>query len=214
MEGGGRVGNNNDNKDKQHKDPRAFTQEVVNETEGAYPVPPEEESCVGNGLDGYGMEAWDDVDGTALDPCKVKLARAEEIAHYKKMNTFKLVPLKECTDCTGRPPIQVKWVDHNKGDSLRPVYISRLVAEQFNEGRDDTLYAPTPPLESLRMILSNAVPGEESKCILSVDVSRAYMYAPASERIFVEYAMKPRAMEQMVAVGSCLPQCMGLVPRH
>ena len=47
---------------------------------------------------------------------------------------------------TGGKPIGVRWVDVSKGDTTDRNYRSRLVGREFNGGRDDTLYASSPPL--------------------------------------------------------------------
>ena len=41
-------------------------------------------------------------------------------------------------------------------DAFDVDYRSRLVGREFNFGRDDVLYAFTPPLEALRLIVSYA----------------------------------------------------------
>ena len=64
---------------------------------------------------------------------------------------------------TGKPPITVRWVETNKGDDANPKYRSRLVAREIRMQGEDAIFAPTPPLESLRIVLSHAVtnmPGE------------------------------------------------------
>ena len=35
--------------------------------------------------------------------------------------------------------VGVRWVDINKGDNQNPLYRSRLVAKEFNDGKDDSL---------------------------------------------------------------------------
>ena len=55
---------------------------------------------------------------------------------------------------------------------------SRLVGREFNVGRDDALYASTPPLEAPRIIVSDAATiGEdyERKEVMPNDVRRAYL---------------------------------------
>ena len=85
----------------------------------------------------------------------------------------------------------------NKGDSDNPVIRSRLVGREFNEGKDDTLYASTPPLEALRLLLSWAATTDggslstvgkagNGKSILIADVSRAFFEAPAKRDIWVK----------------------------
>ena len=57
---------------------------------------------------------------------------------------------------TGKPPIIVRWVDVNKGDNANPNVRSRLVARQIRQAGEDAIFAPTPPLEALRSIMSIA----------------------------------------------------------
>ena len=63
----------------------------------------------------------------------------------------------EARRVTGNPPITVRWVDVNKGDNTTPNVRSRLVARQIRQAGEDAIFAPTPPLESLRSILSLAM---------------------------------------------------------
>ena len=110
------------------------------------------------------MEAWDDINGKRFDPLKVEGARAEEIGYYYKMKMYGKVPIAECIARTGRQPIGVRWIDHNKGDDLHEKYRSRLVAQQFNSGpMEDNTFAATPPLEALRMVISNATTGKKAR---------------------------------------------------
>ena len=77
-------------------------------------------------------EAWDDVSGRALDPEQVKKARKEEIEYVHKMGLYVKVPISECHNKTGKPPITVRWIDINKGDTDNPNYRSRLFRELPN----------------------------------------------------------------------------------
>ena len=49
-----------------------------------------------------------------------------------------------------------RWVDANKGDDEKPNYRSRLVAREIRQKGQDPMFAHTPPLESLRTVLSLA----------------------------------------------------------
>ena len=86
----------------------------------------------------------------------------------------------------GRSPISVRWVETNKGDDENPNIRSRLVAREIRMAGQDAIFAPTPPLESLRMVLSYAAtdiaghvshvrdPTSERRTqLLLVDISRA-----------------------------------------
>ena len=44
----------------------------------------------------------------------------------------------------------------NKGDKDSPEIRCRLVAKEFNTGAEEGLYASTPPLEALRLLVSDA----------------------------------------------------------
>ena len=55
------------------------------------------------------------------------------------------------------PPITVRWVETNKGDDQCPNIRSRLVAREMRLPGEEAVFAPTPPLETLRMVLSHAV---------------------------------------------------------
>ena len=164
------------------------------ENEDVGELPPEEDE-----QDAWLMEAWDDVNGKALNPAKVKNARKEEIGYYYKMKMYDKVPISECIARTGKQPIGVRWIDHNKGDDLHENYRSRLVAQQFNSGpMEDNIFAAAPPLEALRMVISNATTGKKKKVIIIADVSRAYMYAriPEDEYCYVKLCDEDQETEE------------------
>ena len=108
---------------------------------------------------------------------------------------YSKVPRSEAFQHTGKPPITVKWVDVNKGDDQEPNYRSRLVAREIRKKWEDSIFAPTPPLEALRAILSatatkgtwsnrqwHATPESEERLQISlIDISRAYFNARTSE---------------------------------
>jgi hypothetical protein len=100
------------------------------------------------------------------------------------------VPLEKCFKQTGKKPIQVKWIDVNKGDDDNPTYRSRLVAKDFKTSINLEWYAATPPLETLRTLISmgatNVYNEEGPNKIMVNDISRAYFYAPSTSPTFVE----------------------------
>ena len=83
----------------------------------------------------------------------VKKARADEIVYVREMKLYTKVPIQECINKTGKQPIAVRWIDVNKQDEANPLYRSRLVGKEFNAYNDLSLYAATPPIEALRLIL-------------------------------------------------------------
>ena len=140
------------------------------------------------------LEAWDDASGEDLDPATVTAARREEIAYYKAMGAFTKVPISQCVARTGRKPIGVRWRDINKGDRYNVNVRSRLVAKEFNNKKCDDLFAGTPPVEAMRAIISMAASGTTPKTLMTVDVSRAYMYAKCRSEMYVELC--PEAYEE------------------
>ena len=84
--------------------------------------------------------------------------------------------------------ISTRWIDINKGDDANPVYRTRLVGKEFNDGQMDGLFAATPPLEALRFLVHEAATvrsSEEmgSKVIMVNDVGRAFFEDPAIRNV-------------------------------
>jgi hypothetical protein len=124
----------------------------------------------------------------------VREARATELAFFHSKRVWMKVPQGEARRQTGRPPISVRWVDVNKGDDMVPNYRSRLVARQL-KARDtsrQSSFAPAPPLEAVRTVLSMAMsrvgkhvldwnPLSATRTRISrVDIKRAYFNADIS----------------------------------
>ena len=67
------------------------------------------------------------------------------------------------------------------------------LGREFNIGRDDDLYAATPPLEALRLIVSNAATslgGDRAREVIVSDVRRAYFYAKIDRDVCIELLPK------------------------
>ena len=67
---------------------------------------------------------------------------------------------------------------------------SRFVAKEFNTGGEAGLFAATPPLEALRMLVSEAATLEkgrskEDTVIMANDVARAFFEAPVKREICI-----------------------------
>ena len=133
----------------------------------------------------------DDLSGQVLRDDLVHEARAKEMQYFRSKGVWTKRPRREARHATGRPPISVRWVDVNKGDDLNPRYRSRLVARQLkaHDRSNNNYFAPTPPLEALRTVLSLAAtklkdwqpvchPKSEDRMQISImDISRAYFNA-------------------------------------
>ena len=116
----------------------------------------------------------DDRSGKKLDPKKVRQARDEELVELER-RVYVEADVEECVKVTGKKPIQVRWVDVDKGFG---VYRSRLVAKDFRPKNkiDDRegLCAATPPLEVVKFLIMQAA----TKCrqgvvrkVMLIDIS-------------------------------------------
>ena len=107
----------------------------------------------------YSGRFKDDLTGQVLRDDLVLEARAKELKFFADKQVWVKVPRQRAYERTGRPPISVRWVDTNKGDETEPNYRSRLVARQLKacDSSGASYFAPAPPLEALRTILSLAM---------------------------------------------------------
>ena len=108
--------------------------------------------------------------------------------YFEKLGVYDRVD-KSDQARTGGKIIGTRWVDVNKGDSINVDCRSRLVGREFNVGRDDALYASTPPLEALRLIISEAATvsgGAARREVMVNDVRRAYFYAKIKRDVYIE----------------------------
>ena len=93
---------------------------------------------------------------------------------------------------TGKAPVTVRWVDVLKATRIR----SRLVARDFKGGdkdRDD-LFAATPPLEGIRLLLSKAATRPRAKTkaknggrkLMFIDAKKAHLNPKCEEDVYME----------------------------
>ncbi len=52
-----------------------------------------------------------------------------------------------------KAPVEVKWVDTNKGDKEKPEHRCRLVAKEIKKDMREGLFAATPLLEAKKVVL-------------------------------------------------------------
>ena len=129
---------------------------------------------------------FDDVTGSELNKKEAIKARRKEIQFFRDRGVYTKVSREAHMKI-----IATKWLDINKGDTTNPNLRARLVGCEFATDKRDDLFAATPPLESLRMILSVCASNQISKnrsenfIIMSNDVSRAYFYAPTTRSIYI-----------------------------
>ena len=132
--------------------------------------------------------AWDDITNASLIQDLERKARAMETEYFERLRVYERTPRSHQV-ATGWKFIGVRWADVNKGDIAEPDCRSRLVGQEFAVGRDDALYAATPPLESLRLIISHAatIPDDSPGHTIMINgVRQAYYYAKIQRSIYIE----------------------------
>ena len=132
-----------------------------------------------------------------MPPALTEVARAEEIDFVDSIRL-----LDVCPSPAGEKVIGTIWVDTNKGDEQSPVVRSRLVAQEVKRaGSLEHYFAATPPLSSLKLLLSIAVTAvlprreaiyaKKGACVIQfLDVKKAHFWATAERVLFVE--LSPR----------------------
>ena len=91
--------------------------------------------------------------------------------------------------------ITTRWIDIDKGDDENPNYRARLVGREIKTDERLDLFVATPPLESLRYIVSKCATNQSGSgryCMLSSDIKRAYFYAKAVRPVFIEIPIEDR----------------------
>ena len=79
-----------------------------------------------------------------------------EMDYFSEMKVYDQVPSSHLATAGGNI-IGTMWIDTNKGDDDNPNVRCSLVGKEFRTGPDDALFASTPPLEALRLIISRAL---------------------------------------------------------
>ena len=75
----------------------------------------------------------------------------------------------------------------DKGQPGKPNVRARWVAEEYKTHARPELHASTPPLEALKVVLSEIATGKHGGTVVAlVDVRRACFHALARRRVFVE----------------------------
>ncbi|CAE8646723.1 unnamed protein product, partial [Polarella glacialis] len=146
---------------------------------------------------------WDNVSGKPLPAHLVHEARDEEIAEITKRKIYVKCPVSECWQNTGKRPIGVRWVDVNKGDESNPEIRCRLVAKEIRRTATADFFAATPPLESLRYILSRARTGRLERLrrgvklkIQFIDIRKAHFCAKATRLVYVDLPKEDPSYEE------------------
>ena len=120
------------------------------------------------------------VTGLPLDPKLVADAVKEELIFMRKLRVCHEVPVS-FLDKSGLKAIGTRWVYTNKGEAANPFIQARLVAQETKrvselKPEDASSTFATPPLESLKIMLSRCMTGKrrapaEEKVLGFCDIS-------------------------------------------
>ena len=134
-------------------------------------------------------DEWEWGEVREMDPEELSKAREEELTYFDKIAMYEEAPIDECWRETGAPPVGTKWVDVVKNTDGCEFVRSRLVAKDFRrkgDGRED-LFAATPPLDTIKALLSLA--HRDGLKVLVLDVKKAHLNGvvqPEDGRRYVE----------------------------
>ena len=86
----------------------------------------------------------------------VKEAMDKELASFRERGVYVVVPRSRLAECQNPVMLSTKWVIKNKGSASKFEAKARLVAREFvsKDSDKDTLYAATPGLSAMRVLLS------------------------------------------------------------
>ena len=101
------------------------------------------------------------------------------------MKLYTNVHKTECWNRTGKAPIQVRYVDINKGDARERSFHSRLVAKEMHNYKRDHLFATSPPSQAMKMVFSMVAINNKGEVIMINDVSRAFLHAKEKRDVYV-----------------------------
>ena len=135
-------------------------------------------------------EAEDDVKGRPLDPREVKTALEKETEYLWDMEVYEYSTEAEALARTGRKPVGLQWIDTNKASAEAQRYRSRLVCTEVRHKVVEPIFSGTPPLETLRVLLTVACQEdvfrvEDPFLNTPADVSLAHFYADAVRDVHV-----------------------------
>ena len=142
-------------------------------------------------------QVLDEHTGEALPPALVAKAREEEVSMMEAWDVWDVITKEEAWGLTGKSPLKGRWVDCNKGDRDDYDVRCRWVAKEVAHQHSDQFFAATPPLEALRLILSEAATepppagqgrrgGGPRKKVMLLDAKKAHLHAPAVRDVCVE----------------------------
>ena len=126
-------------------------------------------------------EPWESPEVVIYDPCELRRAKQDELDRFAKMKVYEVIKREEATRKWGSKTIGVRWVIPQKSYGLK----ARLVAQEFASKKidRDTLFAGTPSLGALRMIIARvAAEHAQGMMIMTGDISNVIIELPPEDR--------------------------------
>ena len=162
---------------------------------------PELKAAMGLSEEERARPTYDEYTGEELPPNLVATGKKEELKYFASKQVWRAVPRPRTP---GVKVIGTRWVCCNKGDSINPDIRCRLVCQEMKRYETDEFFAATPPIETMRLLVSIAAESEDLVMSL-VDISRAYFNANIGREVYVE--MPPEAGMPKGTVGRLI-KCM------
>jgi hypothetical protein len=95
----------------------------------------------------------------------------------RKPCVYSRAPRTQCWEETGKRPIKTGWAETNKGTSDQANVRCRWSGKELNAGSRPDLFAPTPPLEVMKLVASEAASSQHPDVAAAVvDVRRTYFH--------------------------------------
>ena len=146
---------------------------------------------------------YDAVTGQSLDPKLVKRGKEEEMRRFEEMKVYEYVTQSQALEDPEGVIIDVRWVVVNKGTPEEPNVRCRLVGREFaDKGNRDDLFAGTPPLVTIRTllsVLSKRAFCEEEVGAMVLDVNGAFLYWKTKRNVYIWLPPEdPRSQEGLM----------------
>lgn len=113
------------------------------------------------------------------------------------MSVCEKVPYAQAVEATRKKPSDVTCIDVLKANGKRR---SPLIAQEFNNGDDPDMYAPMPPLEGVKLLLTFVAMGvnwrqrsqKSEEVLMRTDIHRVYFNTKVDQGIFMQ--LPPESM--------------------
>ena len=135
----------------------------------------------------------DDVTRKELPEHEVRKAREQELKYSRDLGVCVQVDEREATAQYQLTPVDTKWVDTDKAREGGPSKSDHEFFARVEKRRlTRSARRETPPLESLKAIISIAANHKETFSIMHIYVSRAYFHAKAQRPVVVRHQVDDR----------------------